>query len=146
MPTAPLYVGGDAHIGAYWWTETSALAHAHGLNSHTHDHAHTHTLSAHTHTTGSHSHTNAITYGIFKNTGVFPSVINIIINGTNRTAALGGPWSADVRFDIGVYLIANTSTREPLRQINTIELQSSTLGEIEITGYMRCNGREVVTP
>lgn len=117
-------VAGDGQLGTSVWINFGSL---HKLSPadlfltsmatdfHTHTvtvPAHTHTVSNHSHTVGNHTH--GITYGIFDDTA-YPVNIRIAIDGTDYTAALGGPWAAgggsiNVVLDITAQLIA-TSVR-----------------------------------
>ena len=65
------------------------------FGTHTHDMPHTHTTPNHTH---------EMTYDIYEQSNTNPS-ISIKINGTDRTTALGGPWTSDQDdIDIAAYL------------------------------------------
>jgi hypothetical protein len=91
-----LETSGDSDL----WTESSSGAH-------------THTLPAHSH---------ALSYGISDDT-TYPAGVQVWINGTNRTSALGGPWGStgagiDVELDITQYITAGT-----LRQRHTITIK-----------------------
>jgi len=76
---------------------------------------HTHTVSGQTAQSATHTHpgeatgagsahTHGMSYSIYESPPAAPSV-SITINGTDRTAALGGPWTVDQNnIDIGTYL------------------------------------------
>ncbi|MCP4415966.1 MAG: hypothetical protein GY805_05045 [Chloroflexi bacterium] len=109
-------------------------SHQHTTPSHQHntpDHQHTtpahqHTTPAHQHTTPNHQHTLvpeiATTYGLFEDS-VYPQVISISINGTDRTTALGGTWAptnaaVEEELDITEYILQG--------QVNTVVFSCTT--------------------
>jgi len=106
-------------------------SHAHGLC--THDHSldcgtHSHAISSHTHTTPNHAHN--INYGIYENTTA--TGVTVIINGIDRTAALGGETgfnSDQSSLDISGYLLTN--------QWNAVELGSTQLGRIDASVFIQ---------
>jgi len=137
MLVDPAGVSGDIY------TFAAATAHGHTLtgissvdeSTHSHGIAHTHNI-AHTHTVDIQSHTHPLTYGIYDNpSGIGSPAITLVINGTDRTTALGGPWNpaagAETTLDISTYLTA--ANGQPLRQSNTIVFGASTLVDIEAT-------------
>ncbi len=74
------------------------------------DGAHDHTVSvpAHTHDVTIPAHTHDLTYGIFEDS-TYPQTIRLFINGTDRSAELGGPWAPTnaalgLEVDITTYL------------------------------------------
>jgi hypothetical protein len=82
-----VFPSNDAGPAQYTKTTTAENVHSHNV-----------TIPAHTH---------ALDYGIYDDTN-HPQNIQIWINGTDRTAALGGPWAAtnaavDVEVDIAEY-------------------------------------------
>ena len=88
----------------------------HGMESVSHDHDIT--IPDHTHD---------IVRGIYE--GTVASSVTVKINGTDRTAELGGPFSTDqAKLDITKYLTATGW--------NTIELGSETLGRIHATVFV----------
>lgn len=126
-------------------TSSSESSHTHSVSNHQHSvsgqtaasaGAHTHSVSNHTHTVSNHSHTisdhtHALVYGIFLGPTASAPQFNIIINGTNHTSALGGPWNNDVELDVTPYLVDGQG--QPLRQSNNIDIQSSQLCDVELT-------------
>ena len=79
---------------------------------------HTHTI-AHTHTV-----TPSLTYGVFE--GAVAAGVTIAFDGVDKTALLGGPWSADVvEMDVSKYINAAQGA------YHTIALQPTGLGRIE---------------
>ena len=108
-------------------------SHSHG--SHTHP-AHTH--SPHTHPVHNHnvntvtsqagsSHQHTIQFGIFEGTAA--AGINILIDGVNRTAQLGGPWSAQITVDVTRFFLDDDSV--VIQGDHTVKLTSVQLGRIE---------------
>lgn len=79
------------------------------------DDLHTHNVSAHVH---------GLTYGIFESTLPAAPAVQVWINGTNRTIALGGPWNADFSVDITSYL--TDAGGRPLWGTNTVEFRKPT--------------------
>jgi len=98
--------------------------------SHTHSVApHTHTINAHSHTVTDHTH--ALTYGIYEGPAASAPQFGITINGTDRTAALGGPWDTDAVLDITPYLVDVDG--HVLRQANSVVVSSAQLCDVELT-------------
>lgn len=124
----------------------SGPSHTHSLSSHTHemgdhihgvgggaDEAHTHGI-AHTHSTPDHTHPNhshTLTLAIAE--GGSPAGVNILIDGSDRTSELGGPWDDDFDIDIRTYLITVIDQR-PVVGVHTIEITSTSVGALEVTG------------
>jgi hypothetical protein len=115
----------------------SAGAHTHegavaSDGSHSHSGAtdapgHTHALPDHGHTLEVDGHTHNITHGIYE--GTTASDVTVSINGTDRTAALDGPFNANQEsLDITQYLTATGW--------NTISLGSASLGRIHATMFI----------
>ena len=152
------------NLGGYLTSASLSLAlgsHTHSLtgitnaaeSSHTHtisgstsgaEGSHTHTVSAHTHTVGDHTH--ALTYGIYEASSPSSPSINITINGTNRTVALGGAWNtvgSEVTVDITAYL-QNGATELPLQQSNTIVISSAVLADVEAVLRSRVTASSLV--
>jgi hypothetical protein len=71
-------------------TSSSEGSHNHSINipSHTHNV----NLPSHNHDLSIPAHGHAMSYGLFEDSAV-PQNIRVAINGVDRTAALGGPWS-----------------------------------------------------
>ena len=89
------------------------------VNPHKHGIAHSHIVSSHNH---------ALTFGIYE--GTTADAITVTINGTDRTAALGGHFHTDQSgLDIKSYLVAG--------QWNTIVLGSSQLGRIDSSVFVQ---------
>lgn len=122
-------VGLHSHYVSIHNTYTSGahshgMSHTHEIPSHTHTLDHTHDMS-HGHTIGSHVH--GMVFGIYESTAA--ADVTVIINGSDRTAALGGPFNADqAELDITQYLTATG--------YNTIVLGSSALGRIYVSLYL----------
>ncbi len=122
--THEVNVPGNGQNGTTIWINTGALTklspsdsfftNTRIIGTHTHGMAHTHTVGDHTHTVSNHTHTVAdhthgATYGIFDDSA-YPDHIGITIDGTDRTAALGGPWATgggdpNVVLDITTYIV-----------------------------------------
>lgn len=136
--------------------------------SHTHSHVHSHTLqrynvavdnpspstgtvdvqasvSGHalwmTTVDGISAHSHALSFGVY----VDPSppgspAVQVWINSTNRTVALGGPWSTfdtDISLDVTQYLQNATGvTGQPLQQTNTVEFRSGS-GAVDVEATLR---------
>lgn len=126
-PNKPL---GSGHThGFSGVTVGSEATHTHTIGNHTH----TVTISAHTHTVTLADHSHALTYGIYIASNPVSTALNITINGTNRTVALGGSWStvnSEIEVDITQYLQSG-STEIPLQQSNTIVFSGAVLADVE---------------
>ena len=130
------------------WDHTHALSSTTSAAESTHTHSvsgqtaaaessHTHTISAHTH---------ALTYGIYEASSPSNPAINITINGTNRTAALGGAWNtvgSEVEVDITAYLQSG-ATEIPLQQSNTIVISGNVLADVEAVLRSRVTASSLV--
>lgn len=90
-------------------------------------------------TGGAHSH--GLTYGIFAD----PSppgtpAVSLYINGVDRSAALGGPWSTydtEIAVDVTAYLQTATGvTGQPLQQVNTLEFRCGS-GAVDVEAELR---------
>lgn len=82
---------GGADLHSHTFDTSSNGSHAHGLSRH----SHYYTMAPHQHDSEP---------GIY--TGLPPDAVSIKINGTNRDAALGGPFTADIDdLDIRQYLV-----------------------------------------
>lgn len=96
------------------------------------DHSHGVTIAAHTHTVTIPAHTHGLVYGIFTASNPSAAAVELWINGTNRTSALGGPWSApntEISLDITQYL--QGTGEQVLQQVNTIQFRAGQLCDIE---------------
>jgi len=99
-------------------------------SSHTHSvPAHSHTINAHSHSIAQHTH--SLTYGIFEGPTASTPGFTIQINGTDVTAALGGPWNGDTVLDITPWLV--DANGHVLRQANNLVVTSGQLCDIEMT-------------
>jgi len=130
------------------WDHTHALSSTTSAAESTHTHSvsgqtaaaessHTHTISAHTH---------ALTYGIYEASSPSNPAINLTINGTNRTAALGGAWNtvgSEIEVDITAYLQSG-STELPLQQSNTIVISGNVLADVEAVLRSRVTASSLV--
>ena len=111
-------------------THEEVSTHTHDLSGVTSDNGGSSTPTssadtAHTHTVPAHDH--VLAFGIFEGTSA--STIRILINGVDRTAALGGPWAAAATVDITTYLLDSSGL--VVQGVHAIEFQSATLGRIE---------------
>jgi hypothetical protein len=113
------------------------LPHTHPTPNHTHpthSHgiAHTHDVIDHRHAVAGHGHD--LTLAIAE--GGSASQLAILIDGVDRTTALGGPWDDEVEIDVRQYLI--NARQEPVVGTHTFEVQSDTVGAVEVTGHIYC--------
>lgn len=88
--------------------------------------SHSHTVSNHDHTIPAHGHN--LTLGISE--GGSATTIRFHIDGVDRTAALGGPWSAAVSVDITPYLL--NVRGEPVHGVHPVKFESASVGAIEV--------------
>lgn len=117
-------------------------SHSVSIPSHTHDfsvpnhthnvtvpnHSHDVTIPNHTHTVNIPSHSHDIDHGIYTSTSAMG--IGIIINGTNRTLALGGKFNTDQsKVNITPYM--------RIGQWNEIRLTSDRLGRIDANIFIQ---------
>ncbi len=138
-PSYGVYVGRngtEAVSGTLVTQENTTHTHNITATSTVSEGSHTHSVSAHTHTINAHSHTvtdhtHALTYGIYEGPAASAPQFGITINGTDRTAALGGPWDDDIVLDITPYL--TDANGHVLRQANTILISSAQLCDVELT-------------
>jgi hypothetical protein len=112
-------------------TSTSNGSHSHDVDIP--DHSHQVTIPNHTHQVTIPAHGHGMSYGLYEDT-VYPQSIRVTINGTDRTAALGGPWATggaavDIETDITTYLARG--------QDNTVRFSCSG-GRGEITCLVEC--------
>lgn len=107
---------------------------------------HSHSTSSHTHSLTLAPHTHAVSYGIFQASTPSTPQVTITINGTNRTAALGGPWNTGAELDITPYLTAAGGLGQPLRQDNTIALGANTLCDIEVEVHSLASSTSLALP
>jgi hypothetical protein len=105
------------------------------ISSHTHDvsispHAHDVTYPTHTHDVTA---AVTVTYGIYQDT-VYPTGLNLYINGVNVSEELGGPWDAgggitNLELDITSFLVGASGG---LRQNHVVSVRcASGQGEVE---------------
>jgi hypothetical protein len=117
--------GGHGHGGS---TSTTG-DHAHSMYSvrHTHDV----TIPSHSHDVSIPSHTHGIIYGIYTSTPA--TNVKVVINGTDRTADLGGGTGGFIadqdNLNIAPYLVSGW---------NTISLSSTQLGRISARVFLQC--------
>jgi hypothetical protein len=115
-------IGDHTHGGV----STPDGGHSHGITV-DEDTGHGHQLPNHVHFVTISGHTHDITHGIYEGTSA--SDVTVTINGTDRTAALGGPFNANQSgLDITQYMTATGW--------NTISLGSGTLGRIHATVFV----------
>jgi len=113
----------------------SGGSHSHAVydeSSHTHallaDHKHGIEIPSHQHSVYIQPHSHGLIFGIYTSTSA--TGVTVKINGTDRTAALGGPFNVDQNnLNIASYLT--------IGQWNTIELGSSQLGRIDATVFVQ---------
>jgi hypothetical protein len=143
--------------GVYWSGSTYGVSvgtHTHSVSATTSaaESAHTHSVSgqtataesSHTHTISAHTH--ALTYGIYEASSPSNPAINLTINGTNRTAALGGAWNtvgSEIEVDITAYLQSG-ATEIPLQQSNTIVISGNVLADVEAVLRSRVTASSLV--
>lgn len=128
----PEWIEWTAHDGHQHSSEPD---HTHALYLHGHkleidSHSHQFSVPNHTHEFSVPSHTHSINYGIYVSTT--PTGITVKINGTDRTAALGGPFNSDQsNLEIEQYL--------SIGQWNTIELgvSSAQIGRLDATVFIQ---------
>lgn len=104
--------------GTVTWVESGT--HRHGSEDHGHNiniPGHSHGMN-HTHSVPAHSH--GIAHGIYL--GPMASNVTVVINGTDRTTELGGPFNADQDLNVQPYLVPGGWT--------LIQIGSATLGRI----------------
>lgn len=121
-------------IDTTWATgsHSHGMDHTHEIPSHTHNLDHYHSVSSHihdmshSHTIGSHSH--AMVFGIYE--GAAATGITVKINGVDRTAVLGGPFTADqLNLNIAAYVTVGAT--------NVVELGASGLGRIDASVFLQ---------
>lgn len=120
--------------GDHWHAISTEYNHSHNLTAdHRHDvtipdHTHAVAVPGHTHDVAIPSHAHGIIYGIYTSTAA--TGVTVKINGTDRTAALGGPFNSDqVNINLASYLT--------IGQWNVIELGSSQLGRIDASVFIQ---------
>jgi hypothetical protein len=69
-------------------------------------------------------------YGIFLAPTATVPQFRVLVNGTDRTTALGGPWNSDFLVDISAYM--TDSQGHVLRQSNNIDISGNQLCDVEI--------------
>jgi len=112
--------GGDTHNHSI----SSDGNHAHGIDAR---HSHDIDIPSHSHTVNIPSHSHNLVFGIYEATT--PQGVTIIINGVDRSAALGGPFNADQdNLDIKEFLVAGN---------NIIQLGSTRLGRIDASIFIQ---------
>lgn len=107
--------------------------------------SHTHTLAAHTHTVTIPNHTHTLSYGIYQEATPGSPSIGVVINGTDRTSALGGPWNTGQTLDITPYLTTG-GLGQPLRQDNTVRLTAAVLCDIEVEVHSMATSTSIALP
>lgn len=140
-----LKVGDDSSGGTFdgWYTVEEFTDHDHTVAAHTHSvtgttsgsgSSHSHSVTGSTSGTGSsHSHsvaahTHSQTYGIFE--GSSADDLELIIDGTNVTTELGGPWTSTFEVDITGYFLDSAGVVD--QGVHDIRIESSTLGRVEV--------------
>jgi hypothetical protein len=115
-------------------TSSSGSSHSHTVADHTHAVSGTTSSAetAHTHSVNLPNHAHSLVFGIYE--GGVPTAsanVTVTINGTDRTAALGGPFDGDfLAKDVTQYL--QDAQGHPLRQRNTIVFTAGELLDLEV--------------
>jgi hypothetical protein len=133
--THPLTEYVNAMISYDHWHDISGQA-ALASTDHTHSvtiaaHTHSVTVPSHSHNVTIDSHTHAVTFGITQQTTPASMSVNVSINGTNRTVALGGPWNSDALLDVTEYLVDGDG--KLLRQDHEFLFSVAQLGDLEVS-------------
>ena len=115
-------------------TSSSGSSHSHTVADHTHSVTGT-TSSAetsHTHSVTLPNHSHTLLFGVYEGAAPTASAnVTVTINGTDRTAALGGPFDVDfLAKDVTQYL--QDAQGHPLRQRNSIVFTAGELLDLEI--------------
>jgi hypothetical protein len=131
----PVYLA-MAALGADVYTHGASATHTHSVSATTSgaETSHTHTVTNHTHTVTIAAHNHALQYGIYDASAPVNPAITLNINGTDRTAALGGPWNtvgSEVELDVSAYLV--DANGQVLRQSNTLTFGAGVLCDVEAT-------------
>ncbi|MEC1772818.1 hypothetical protein [Schinkia azotoformans] len=126
--------------GSVSWSSHNGHAHStynHGhyveIPEHSHsfsvpEHTHNYSVPEHSHSFSIPSHSHDQIHGIFESS--VASGVSVIINGVDRTTALGGKFNSDKsNLDITKYLLVN--------QWNEIKLTSNQLGRIDATVFVQ---------
>lgn len=110
------------------WSWAASSDHTHSTPNHSHgfsggtnasESSHSHSVAAHTHN---------LTFGIFESTSA--TNMTLSIDGTDRTAALGGPWTSTVEVDVTNYLLDDDGV--VVQGAHAISIGSSQLGRAEV--------------
>lgn len=130
---------------AYTWE--AAADHTHSVSGTTSGggSSHTHSVAAHTHTVTIPDHTHTLTYGIYQASTPGAPAVGVVINGTDRTSALGGPWNTGQTLDITPYLTTG-GLGQPLRQDNTVRLTAALLCDIEVEVQSLASSTSIALP
>lgn len=122
---------GDHNHSISSQTSTVESSHTHTVGDHTHSiSAHTHTINGSTSSTVT-NHTHSMTYGIYEGPAASTPGFHLIINSTDVTVDLGGPWNSDFEVDITPYLTDANGLL--LRQKNNVEISTGQLCDLEVT-------------
>lgn len=109
------------------------------------DVSHTHSLSGRTSAGGNEtaktssagtSHNHALTYGIFEagSPSTFQT-LSIYINGVDRSAALGGPWSSGTSLSLDITQYVTDSDGHPLRQENVVQFRTASATAYDVVAH-----------
>jgi len=109
--------------------------------SHTHDvtlvlsnHTHSVSLPNHSHNVTLPNHTHGLVYGIFEGSYPTGKAVRVLVNGTDVTSALGGPWdpaeNTPLVLDITQWL--QETDGRPKQQRNRVEIQADKLFDVEM--------------
>jgi hypothetical protein len=120
---------------------TNAQVYMTQSGDHTHDvtlvlsnHSHSVSLPSHSHNVSLPSHTHGLVYGIFEGSYPTAKAIRVLVNGTDVTSALGGPWdpaeNTPLVLDVTQWL--QEPDGRPKQQRNRVEIQASALFDVEI--------------
>lgn len=124
LVTTPGGSDGHQHGADYRYPQAGGGDHDHGM-AHFHNIPHQHTID-HQHPIPTHSHTS--TLGISE--GGTATNLRLHIDGVDRSAVLGGPWSSAALVDITQYLL--NVRNEPVAGAHPIKIESSTVGAVEV--------------
>jgi hypothetical protein len=133
--------GYGVYVGRDNTSPTNAEVYMTQSGDHTHDvtlvlsnHSHSVSLPSHSHNVSLPSHTHGLVYGIFEGSYPTAKAIRVLINGTDVTSALGGPWdpaeNTPLVLDITEWL--QEPDGRPKQQRNRVEIQASALFDVEI--------------
>jgi len=106
--SVPILFEFQAASSADIWTDSSSGSHSHSITIGQHTHGIS--LPAHSHSLTLNDHTHAMQYGIFDQSGIYPALLTVTVNGI---AVPGGPWGGaagptELELDITEQIKAST--------------------------------------